>query len=87
MVVMIDRAFIKKGVQDFMTESAQGPAVREFKPKTFGSWKTVGTAKMSRDLKYVVLAINGKVYSLHVETLYDLISGYAIQMDVKAPSC
>ena len=51
------------------------------KPKS--NWNVAGHAFMSKDLKYVLIVIDGKLYSCFAENLFDLTSGYCKSINVK----
>jgi hypothetical protein len=39
-------------------------------------------ARLSRDSLFVLFRIDGKLYSLRVEDLFDLISGYSMDIEI-----
>ena len=50
------------------------------------SWVSVGKAVMSRDLKYILIVVDGELCSCLVADLFDLIDGYRMEIDVKGLS-
>jgi hypothetical protein len=50
----------------------------EQQPRVFGSWTPTerGRAQLSRNNRYLILILDGKLYSLDVDLLLELIAGH-----------